>query len=66
LVNVADFTNLSNIFFQQTGTQPTLANSIMTAVIGFMMQNGIGSVFSFNGGTGSGGIMSAISRVLGR
>jgi hypothetical protein len=29
------------------------------------MQNGIGSVFSFNG-AGSGGIMSAISRVLGR
>jgi len=54
------------MFFQQTGTQPSLANSIMTAVIGFMMQNGIGSVFSSNGGTGSGGIMSAISRVLGR
>jgi hypothetical protein len=61
---MVDTSNLANMFSQQTGAQPSLANSIMTAVIGFMMQKGIGSMFS-SGGSNSGGIMSAMSNILG-
>ncbi len=59
-----DITNLANMFSQKTGAQPSMANSVMNAVIGFMMQKGIGNMFS-SGGSGSGGIMSAISNVIG-
>jgi len=61
---MVDIGNLANMFSQQTGAQPSLANSIMSAVIGFMMQKGIGSMFSSGGGS-SGGIMSAMSNILG-
>jgi hypothetical protein len=53
------------MFSQQTGVHPPLANSIMNAVIGFMMQKGIGNMFSSGGSSSSGGIMSAISSILG-
>ena len=41
-----------------------MANSVMHAVIGFMMQRGLRSMFS-SGGSNSGGTMSAIANVLG-
>jgi hypothetical protein len=58
---MVDIANLANMFSQKTGAQPSLANSVMNAVMGFMMQKGIGT----SSGTGSGGIMSAISNVIG-
>jgi hypothetical protein len=62
---MVDIGNLANMFSQQTGAQPSLANSIMNAVIGFMMQKSIGNMFSSGGGSSSGGIMSAMSNILG-
>jgi hypothetical protein len=61
---MVDIGNLANMFSQQTGAQPSLANSIMNAVIGFMMQKGIGNMFSSGGSSGSVGIMSAMSSIL--
>lgn len=58
---MVDISGLANMFSQKTGAQPSMANSVMSAVIGFMVQKGIGSMFS----SGSGGIMSAISNVIG-
>ena len=52
--------------FTKTGAQPSVAKSVMIAVIGFMMQKGIGNMFTSGGSGGSGGgIMSAISNVIG-
>jgi hypothetical protein len=61
---MVDITNLASMFSQKTGAQPSMANSVMNAVMGFMMQKGIGSMFS-SGSSGGGGIMSAISNVIG-
>jgi len=58
---MVDISNLASMFSQKTGTQPSVANSVMNAVMGFMMQKGIGT----SGSAGSGGIMSAISNVIG-
>jgi hypothetical protein len=56
---MVDITNLANMFSQKTGTQSSVAISVMTAVMGFMAQKGLGNMAS--GGSNSGGIMSAIS-----
>jgi hypothetical protein len=61
---MVDIANLANMFSQKTGAQPSMANSVINAVIDFMMQKGIGNMFS-SGGSGGGGIMSAISNVIG-
>jgi hypothetical protein len=61
---MVDISNLANMFSQKTGPQPSVANSVMNAVIGFMMQKGVGNMSSA-GDSGSGGIMSAISNVIG-
>jgi hypothetical protein len=64
LTIMVDISKLANMFSQKTGAQPSVANSVMNAVIGFMMQKGIGNIFS-SGGSGLGGIISAISNVIG-
>jgi hypothetical protein len=46
---MVDISSLANMFSQKTGAQPSVANSVMNAVIGFMMQKGIGSMFSSGG-----------------
>jgi len=52
--------NLVGMFSQRSGVQQSMGNSIMTAIIGFMVQKmmgqGIGSMLSgIGGGSGSGG-----------
>lgn len=54
--------NLAGMFSQRSGVQQSMGNSIMTAIIGFMVQKmmgqGIGSMLSGiggGGGSGSGG-----------
>jgi hypothetical protein len=65
--------NLSNMFSQRSGVQQSMGNSIMSAIIGFMAQKmmgqGIGSMLSGSGGSGSnsssGGIQSMLSGLVG-
>src|SRR5215213_2867731 len=62
--------NLAGMFSQRSGVQQSMGNSIMNAIIGFMAQKmmgqGIGSMLSGGGsGSGSGGIQSMLSGLVG-
>ena len=61
--------NLAGMFSQRSGVQQSMGNSIMNAIIGFiaqkMMGQGIGSMLSGGGGSGSGGIQSMLSGLTG-
>src|SRR5215212_4708736 len=63
--------NLAGMFSQRSGVQQSMGNSIMNAIIGFMAQKmmgqGIGSMLSGggSGGSGSGGIQSMLSGLVG-
>jgi hypothetical protein len=61
--------NLAGMFSQRSGVQQSMGNSIMNAIIGFMaqkmMRQGIGSMLSGGGGSGSGGIQSMLSALTG-
>lgn len=57
-----DIANLANMFSQKTGAQSSMATMVINAVIGFMMQRGLGGMMS---GGGQGGIMSALSNFMG-
>jgi hypothetical protein len=61
--------NLAGMFSQRSGLQQSMGNSIMSAIIGFMAQKlmgqGIGSMLSGGGGSGSGGIQSMLSGLVG-
>ena len=61
--------NLAGMFSQRSGVQQSMGNSIMSAIIGFMAQKmmgqGIGSMLSGGGGSGSGGIQSMLSGLTG-
>jgi hypothetical protein len=60
--------NLAGMFSQRSGVQQSMGNSIMSAIIGFMVQKmmgqGIGSMLS-GGGRGSTGIESMLSGLTG-
>jgi hypothetical protein len=56
---MVDITNLANMFSQKTGAQSSMASMVINAVIGYMMQRGIGGMMS------GGGIMSALSNFMG-
>ncbi len=60
--------NLASMFSQRSGVQQSMGNSIMSAIIGFMVQKmmgqGLGNMLSGAGGSGSsssGGIQSMLS-----
>ena len=59
--------NLAGMFSQKSGVQQSMGNSIMSAIIGFMVQKmmgqGLGSMLSGGGGSSgsSGGIQSMLS-----
>ena len=59
--------NLAGMFSQKSGVQRSMGNSIMSAIIGFMVQKmmgqGLGSMLSGGGGSSgsSGGIQSMLS-----
>ena len=61
--------NLAGMFSQRSGVQQSMGNSIMNAIIGFiaqkMMGQGIGSMLSGGGSSGSGGIQSMLSGLTG-
>jgi hypothetical protein len=61
--------NLAGMFSQRSGVQQSMGNSIMNAIIGFiaqkMMGQGIGSMLSGGGGSGSASIQSMLSGLLG-
>lgn len=59
---MVDINNLANMFSQKTGVQSSMATMVINAVIGYMMQRGLGGMMS--GGQG-GGIMSAVSNFMG-
>jgi hypothetical protein len=61
---MVDITNLANMFSQKTGAQSSMATMVINAVIGYMMQRGLGGMMSGGGGQG-GGIMSALSNFMG-
>ena len=56
---MVDITNLANMFSQKTGAQSSMATMVINAVIGYMMQRGLGGMMS------GGGIMSALSNFMG-
>ena len=56
---MADITNLANMFSQKTGTQSSMATMVINAVIGYMMERGLGGMMW------GGGIMSALSNFMG-
>ena len=60
---MVDITNLANLFSQKTGVQSSMATMAINAVIGYMMQRGLGGMIS--GGGQGGGIMSALSNFMG-
>ena len=64
-----DLDNLAGLFSQRSGVQQSMSNSIMNAIIGFMaqkmMRQGIGSMLSGGGSSGSGGIQSMLSGLTG-
>jgi hypothetical protein len=60
---MVDITNLANMFSQKTGAQSSIATMVINAVIGYMMQRGLGGMMS--GGGQGGGIMSALSNLTG-
>jgi hypothetical protein len=61
--------NLAGMFSQRSGVQQSMGNSIMNAIIGFIAQKmigqGIGSMLSGGGSSGSGGIQSMLSGLTG-
>jgi len=61
--------NLAGMFSQRSGVQQSMGNSIMNAIIGFiaqkMMGQGIGSMLSGGGSSGSSGIQSMLSGLTG-
>ena len=61
--------SLAGMFSQRSGVQQSMGNSIMNAIIGFMAQKmmgqGIGSMLSGGGSSGSGGIQSMLSGLTG-
>jgi hypothetical protein len=63
---MVDVNSLANMFSQKTGAQQSIAMAVINAVIGFMMQRGIGSMLgSSSQGGNQGGIMSALSNLVG-
>ena len=60
---MVDITNLANMFSQKTGVQSSMATMVINAVIGYIMQRGLGGIMS--GGGQGGGIMSALSNFVG-
>jgi hypothetical protein len=60
---MVDITNLANMFSQKTGARSSMASMVINAVMGYMMQRGLGKMMS--GGGQGGGIMSALSNFLG-
>ena len=56
---MVDITNLANMFSQKTGVQSSMATMVINAVIGYMMQRGLGGMMS------GGGMMSALSNFMG-
>lgn len=60
---MVDVGNLANMFSQKTGAQSSMATMVINAMIGFIMQRGLGSMMS--GGSQGGGIMSALSNFTG-
>jgi len=63
---MVDVNSLANMFSQKTGAQQSIAMAVINAVIGFMMQRGIGSMLSSSSQAGNqGGIMSVLSNLVG-
>jgi hypothetical protein len=60
---MVDITNLANMFSQKTGAESSIATMVINAVIGYMMQRGLGGMMA--GGDQGGGIMSALSNFVG-
>ena len=60
---MVDITNLANMFSQKTGAESSIATMVINAVIGYMMQRGLGGMMA--GGDQGGGIMSALSNFMG-
>ena len=58
-----DITNLANMFSQKTGAESSIATMVINAVIGYMMQRGLGGMMA--SGDQGGGIMSALSNFMG-
>lgn len=46
---MVDITNLANLFSQKTGVQSSMATMAINAVIGYMMQRGLGGIISGGG-----------------
>ena len=46
---MVDVTNLANMFSQKTGVQSSMVTMVINAVIGFMMQRGLGGMMSGGG-----------------
>jgi hypothetical protein len=63
---MVDVNSLANMFSQKTGAQQSIAMAVINAVIGFMMQRGIGSMLGSSSQAGNqGGIMSVLSNLVG-
>jgi hypothetical protein len=60
---MVDITNLANMFSQKTGAQSSMVTMVINAVMGYMMQRGLGGMTSGGGGQG-GGITSALSNFM--
>jgi hypothetical protein len=60
---MVDIGSLANMFSQKTGAQSSMATMVINAVIGYMMQHGLGGIMS--GGSQGGRIMSALSNFTG-
>ena len=56
---MVDITNLANMFSQKIGAQSSMATMVINAVIGYMMERGLGGMMS------GGGIVSALSNFMG-
>jgi len=59
---MVDISGLANMFSEKTGAQSSIATMVINAVIGFMMQRGIGGMLS---GGAQDGIRSALSNLTG-
>jgi hypothetical protein len=62
---MVDIGSLANIFSRKTGVQSSMATMVINAVIGFMMQRGLGSIISGGSGSQGGSIISALSSFMG-
>jgi hypothetical protein len=60
--------NLAGIFSQRSGVQQSMGSSIMSAIIGFMVQKmmgqGLGNILSSGGSSNSGGGLGGIQSTL--